>query len=424
MQLKDSVELAFRTIKGNKLRTGITVAIIAFGIMALVGIITAITSMNQSLSESFSTMGANSFSIRFNDRTIRVGGGNNEVKRTSARALKEKKSNTRKIITYREARLFKERYSFPARVSISVNGPGSAVVSSGDVKTNPNVRILGADENYLLQSGYTLAEGRNFNRIDVESGRNICILGNKVAENLFGKGVDPVDRVIKVSGVKYRVIGLTKEKGSSSFLNADNIVITTYNNVRRQFNTQGSTFNIGVMVNDIKDLDPAISEAIGTFRPIRNLAIGEQNNFYIDKSDSIAEIFKSSLGAITTAAAFIGLITLFGAAIGLMNIMLVAVNERTREIGLIKAIGGKSKSIRTQFLFESVLISLIGAVLGIILGVIVGNVVGIFLETSFVIPWLWVILGIVVCTIVGLSAGLYPAVKAAALDPIIALRYE
>ncbi len=424
MQLKDSLSLAFRTVRSNKLRTGITVAIIAFGIMALIGIITAIASMNQSLEESFSTMGANSFSIRYNDRSIRFG-GRNDVKKTSNTQLKEKKSNSKKIITFQQAKLFKERYSYPARVAISLSGPRSIVVNDDKVKTNPNISMLGGDENYLMQSGYTLSAGRNFNALDVQSGRSICILGNSVAQKLYGENTTrAIDKVIKVAGIKYFVIGVLKDKGSSAFLNADNIVLTTYNNIRRLFPTDGTPYNIGVMVNNISDLEPAISEAKGTFRPIRNLAIDEENNFYIDKSDSIAEIFKSSLGAITTAAAFIGLITLFGAAIGLMNIMLVAVNERTREIGLIKAIGGKSKSIRAQFLFESIFISLIGAIFGIILGVIIGNVVGLFLHTGFVVPWLWVIIGIVVCSAVGLFAGLYPAVKAASLDPIVALRYE
>lgn len=425
MQLKDSLSLAFRTVKSNKLRTGITVAIIAFGIMALIGIITAIASMNQSLSESFSTMGANSFSIRYNDRMIRMGGGDREVKKTSRNGLKEKKSNSRKIITYQEAKLFKERYTFPARVSISLSGPRSVVVNDEKTKTNPNITMQGGDENYLAQSGYTISAGRNFNKLDVQSGRSICILGNSVAQKLYGENTQrAIDKVIKVAGIKYYVVGVLKDKGSSAFLNADNIVLTTYNNIRRLFPTDGTTFNIGVMVNNINELDPAISEAKGTFRPIRKLAIDEENNFYIDKSDSIAEIFKSSLGAITLAASFIGLITLLGAAIGLMNIMLVAVNERTREIGLIKAIGGTRKSIRSQFLFESVFISLIGAIFGIILGVIVGNIVGLFLHTGFVIPWLWVILGIVTCSAVGLMAGLYPAVKASKLDPIVALRYE
>jgi putative ABC transport system permease protein len=424
MQLKDSLSLAFRTVKSNKLRTGITVAIIAFGIMALIGIITAIASMNQSLSESFATMGANSFSIRYRDINIRIGGGR-EVKKTSTGALRAKKSNERKIITYQQARLFKDRYNFPARVSISLSGPQSIIVSNGDVKTNPNISMSGGDENYLVQNGYTLAGGRNFNKLDVESGRNICILGNSVAQKLYGDNtLRALDQTIKADGIKYRVIGVLKDKGSSAFFNADNIVLTTYNNIRRLFPTDGTSYNIGVMVNNINEMDAAISEAKGTFRPIRKLAIDEQNNFYINKSDSIAEVFKNSLGTITTAAAFIGLITLFGAAIGLMNIMLVAVNERTREIGLIKAIGGKSKSIRAQFLFESIFISLIGAVLGIILGVIVGNVVGIFLHTGFVVPWIWVVIGIIVCSAVGLFAGLYPAVKAAKLDPIVALRYE
>jgi putative ABC transport system permease protein len=424
MQLRDSFSLAFRTVKSNRLRTGITVTIIAFGIMALIGIITAIASMNQSLTESFSTMGANSFSIHYQDRQIRIG-GRREVKKTDVNTLKQKKSDNGKIITYHEARLFLERYNFPASLTLSLRGPGNVVVNEGIVKTNPNISLQGGDENYLLQSGYTLDEGRNFNKLDVQSGRSICILGNSVAQKLYGNNIKrAIDKIISVSGIKYRVIGVLKDKGSSAFLNADNVVITTYNNIRRLFTTDGTSYNIGIMVNDIKDMDQAIGEAKGTFRPIRKVAIDEDNNFYIDKSDSIAEVFMSSLGAITTAAAFIGLITLLGAAIGLMNIMLVAVNERTREIGLIKAIGGTRRSIRTQFLFESVLISLVGAIFGIVLGVLVGNLVSIALHTGFVVPWFWVALGIIVCSAVGLFAGLYPAIKASRLDPIVALRYE
>jgi putative ABC transport system permease protein len=424
MKLKDSLSLAFRTVRSNKLRSGITVAIIAFGIMALIGIITAIASMNQSLTENFATMGANSFSVRYRDMQIRMGGGR-EVKKTNTRALKTKKSNERKLITYQEARMFKNQYSFPARVSISLPGPQSIIVMNQAVKTNPNISMIGGDENYLIQNGYTLAGGRNLNSLDVESGRSVCILGNSLAEKLYGNNtLKALDQTIKSDGIKYRVIGVLKDKGSSAFFNADNIVLTSYNNIRRLFPTDGISYNIGVMVSNINQMDAAIAEAKGTFRPIRKLAIDEADNFYIDKSDSIAEVFKTALGSITTAAAFIGLITLIGAAIGLMNIMLVAVSERTREIGLIKAVGGKSSNIKAQFLFESIFISLMGAVLGIILGVIVGNVVGLFLHTGFVVPWGWVVIGIVVCSAVGLFAGLYPAMKAARLDPIVALRYE
>ena len=424
MKVSDTLSLAFRTVKSNKLRTSITVAIIAFGIMALIGIITAIQAMNQSLAESFSTMGANAFSIRFKDKQIRVGKNDNEVKKTTKGALKEKNSNTGKIITYEEAKAFKERLAFPALVSISIRGPRNVIVNNDKLKTNPNVVVQGGDENYLLLSGYTLSAGRNFNKLDVESGRSVCVLGNSVAKKIFGNPEKAVDKIIKVANIKYRIIGILKDKGSSAFLNADNVVITTYNNIRRLFSTSNTTFNIGVMVSNVQDMNIAIGEATGTFRPIRKLNFTEQNNFFVDKSDSIVEAFTKSLGSITTAAAFIGLITLIGAAIGLMNIMLVSVNERTREIGLIKALGGTRLSIRQQFLFESIIISLIGAVFGIILGVLVGNLFGIVLKTGFIVPWGWVFTGIMVCSLVGLFAGLYPAYKASKLDPIVALRYE
>jgi putative ABC transport system permease protein len=424
MKFSDTLSLAFRTIKGNRLRTGITVTIIALGITALIGIITAIAAINQSLNENFALMGANSFSIHYRNWNIHIG-GQREVKKTKIGALKEKKSNASKVITYQEARLFKERYDYPALVTITLSGPDNVVVSNDKVKTNPNISMEGGDENYLLQSGYSLEGGRNFNKIDVESGRNICILGNSVAEKLYGENtLRALDHIIMVAGIKYRVIGVLKNKGSSAFLNADNVVITPYSNIRRLFATDGTSYDIGVMVSDPKSMDAAIGEATGIFRPIRKLAVDEANNFYIDKSDRIAEVFMNSLGAITTAAAIIGLITLVGAAIGLMNIMLVAVNERTREIGLIKAIGGKKGGIRAQFLFESILISLLGALMGIVFGILIGNIVSSLLHTGFVVPWLWVIIGIAVCSGVGLLAGLYPAIKASRLDPIVALRYE
>ncbi|MEO6720991.1 MAG: ABC transporter permease [Ferruginibacter sp.] len=427
MKTTDSIALSYTTIKSNRLRTAITVIIIALGIMALIAIITAVEAVNQSLTKSFSTMGANAFSIRFKDRNVRFGGGPNRdrAKKTTRNSLIAKKSSEGKPITFEEARAFKARYAFPAIVGIALPGPGGIIVNTESKKSNPDVRIIGGDENYLQLNGYELSYGRDFNEADVESGRSVCVIGNVIAEKLFGENTQrALDKIISVANNKYRVIGILKDKGSSAFMNADKVVITTYNNVRRIYGSENKSYNIAILVNDMKMMDIAVGEARGTFRPVRKLDIKEDDNFYIDKSDSIAQSLMKNLGFLKYATLAIALITLIGAAIGLMNIMLVAVNERTKEIGLIKSLGGKASEIRAQFLWESILISLMGALVGIITGVLFGNIVAVLLKTGFVVPWAWVIIGVIVCSLVGLLAGLYPAYKAAKLDPIVALRYE
>jgi putative ABC transport system permease protein len=426
MTFRDTLALSWRNISGNKLRTAITVAIIALGIFALILIITSIKAASNSLTTSFSTMGANSFSLRFKDRNIRIGGGRQEENnKTSKSALREKKSNMGKVITYDEARAFKQRYQFPAKVGLALGGPRNVICNNDRKKTNPDVRVIGGDENYLELNGYSIAYGRNFTETEIESGRSICMLGSGTAKKLYPDNpAKAIDKVVSVDHIPYRVIAVLEEKSSSAFFNTSKIVITPYNNIRRLYATQNSSFNIGVMVTDLKMMDAAIGEAKGTFRPIRKLDVKDEVNFYVDKSDSIAEALLTNLGFLEKGTIGIAFITLIGAAIGLMNIMLVAVNERTKEIGLIKALGGTRKEIRAQFLYESVLISLLGAVAGIVSGVLLGNVVAILLHTGFVVPWAWVIAGIFVCSFVGLAAGLYPAYKASKLDPIVALRYE
>lgn len=422
MKFLDTLRLAWNTVRAQRLRTGITVAIIAFGIMALVGIITAIEAMNKSLRESFSTMGANAFSIRFKERRVQFGRG--EVKKTDKRK-KAKKSNEGKIITYEQARMFKQRFDYPAYVAIGLNGPRNQTLFYESKKTNPTVTVNGGDENYLLLNGYEIEYGRNLNRLDVESGRNVAVIGSDVAEKFFsGRKEKALEQVIRVGSNKYRVIGVMKEKGSSAFLQMDNVVVTSYNNIRRLYTNPNQSFSLAVQVDDVRSMEQAIGEAEGIFRPIRGLTVTEDNNFYVDKSDSIAETFIKLLSTISAAAGAIGFITLMGAAIGLMNIMLVAVSERTREVGLIKALGARKNNIRSQFLYESIIISLLGAAIGIFLGVLVGNAVGMLLDTGFIIPWNIIIAGILICSMVGLAAGIYPAWKASKLDPIVALRYE
>lgn len=426
MKIGESIALSYRTIKSNRLRTAITVIIIALGIMALIAIITAVEAVNQSLTQSFSTMGANAFSIRYKEKNVRFGGGPNRgTTKKSTRNAVVRRSSEGKLITFDDARAFKQRYGFPAKVGIALSGPSGVIVSNEIKKTNPDIRVTGGDENYLVLNGYELAFGRDFNETDVETGRSVCVIGNVIAQKLYGENTQrALDKIITVSGSKYRIIGILKDKGSSAFMNADKVVITTYNNIRRIYGSVNQSYNIAIMVSDLKMMDVAIGEAKGIFRPVRKLDIKEEDNFYIDKSDSIAESLMKNLGFLQYATMAIALITLIGAAIGLMNIMLVAVNERTKEIGLIKSLGGKAADVRAQFLWESILISLMGAVVGIVAGILFGNIVALILKTGFVVPWIWVITGVLVCSLVGLLAGLYPAYKAAKLDPIVALRYE
>jgi putative ABC transport system permease protein len=424
MNTIDTLQLSYRTIKGNKLRTAITVAIIALGIAALIGINTAIQAMTQKFMESFSAMGANGFSLRYKQAwRIQF---SNAVKKETKGKRKEKRSNQNKPITREQAEQFKTNYSFPADISIYISGGRDNTVSCSNKKTNPTVRIFGGDENYTDINGYTLAAGRNLNGLDVQSGRNVCLVGKDVATKLFGEQLSrPLEKIVSVNNIPFRVIGVLNEKGSTMGFSWDNTIITSYNNVRRFFvSNSNSSFTIGIKVKEVKMLDGAMDQAEGIFRTIRKLPISEDNNFLIDKSDSFVDMLLKNLSFIKWAAIVIGVITLFGAAVGLMNIMLVAVTERTKEVGLVKAIGGKQRHVRQQFLFEAILISLWGAVFGIVLGVLLGNSVSLLMHTAFVVPWAWVLLGVIICSCVGLLAGLYPAFKAGRLNPIEALRYE
>ncbi|NSL88558.1 ABC transporter permease [Chitinophaga solisilvae] len=427
MQSRDIFSLAYRSVTGNKLRTGLTVAIIAVGITVLVGILTAIDSMKNSIYTSFASMGANSFSLRNRDMQVNFGddGGDKASKGNKNQKKKVKKSNSNKPIRYQEAVLFKERYKFPATVSISFRASGIATVYKDDKKTNPNVNMIGGDENYLDISSYTVAQGRNFNTLDVESGRNVAILGKDVAEKLFGKKMkNVINNSVRVGDIRYRVIGVLASKGSSNLMSADNVVITTVNNTRRIFNKPSSSYQVSVAVKDIKLMEAAQGEATGVFRIIRGLALNEEDNFQISKSDSIAEMLFKSLSQVNLFAVAIAFITLFGSAIGLMNIMLVSVAERTREIGVTKALGATGLTIRRQFLYEAIIISVMGGLIGVFMGMLLGNIVSALLKSPFIIPWLWILIGVSLCAAVGLISGIYPAVKASKLDPIIALRYE
>jgi len=407
-----NILLAWRAIKANWLRTVLTFLIIAVGIMALVGILTAIDSMKSSIVSNFSSVGANSFTIRTKGLTIRGKGGNNN---SSAKAYKD--------IDYDDAMAFREKFTYPAQVSLSNRPSMTSSVKYQYEKTNPNVTVVGIDENYISISGFKFQDGRNFSITELETGANVAILGSGVANNLFRARDTIINKTVSVGNIKYRVAGVLESKGSS-VVSSDNMVLVPLQNARKVFAEKANRYVITVNVDHPEQLDAAIEEATGAFRTARKLRPRDENDFEINRSDKLASTVIDQISYITLAATMIGVITMLGAGVGLMNIMLVSVSERTREIGISKALGAKSSTIKKQFLVEAILICQIGGVLGIILGMLAGNVVSVLLSGSFIIPWLWIAVGIIFCLAIGLLAGLYPAIKASKLDPIEALRYE
>ena len=412
MNIKENIAEGLRSIKGNLLRTILTALIISLGITSLVGILTAIDGIQSSVDNSFSGLGANSFDIR-----------NRPAMQVRREGQREKRF---KNIDYRQASRYKTMFSAKGKVSLKTNVTNNAIGKYESKKTNPNVRLLGIDDNFIELKGYKIAEGRNFSNNEFTNAINVCFLGVDVIDQLFEKS-SPLNREIIVSGIKLKVIGVLAKKGNMMGGGDDRVIMVPLETGRKMAIGRNLTFDITTSSTKVANIDDFMEEARGVMRKVRMDPIGMEDSFSIDRSDSIAKSFESITSSLQLGGFVIGFITLLGAAIALMNIMMVSVTERTREIGIRKSLGATPSRILQQFLIEAIVICLLGGIGGIVLAIPIGNLIAQGISSgnaSFIIPWLWMMVGIIICVLVGLFSGIYPAFKASKMDPVEALRYE
>jgi putative ABC transport system permease protein len=410
MNLIENFREGLRSVKANLLRSVLTALIVAIGITSLVGALTAVDGIGYTLTESLSALGANSYTIESKRNRGRQSAGINEKRYPP--------------LTLNEVQKFMADYKVASTISLAATLTWNAEVKHASKKTNPNVGVEGVNEEYLAVAGLNIDKGRNFSIIEIQYGSKVAIIGSKVRESLYEDNENPVGTEVSFKGTQFRVIGVLQEKGQLAEENYDNsimipILVANQMNSGRQLDYQ-----LTVAIVDQSQMELAMGEGTGIMRAIRHDRVGSPDSFELERSDSLAEL-NNLVDIIRTAGFVIGFVTLLGSAIALMNIMMVSVTERTREVGVRKALGATPLRIRQQFVIEAIVVCLLGGVLGIILGIAAGNGFARLMSIEeFILPWVWIGFGLAVCVFVGLLSGYYPAWKASKLDPIESLRFE
>ena len=410
MNLTQNIKEGISAVQANLLRSVLTALIVAIGITSLVGILTAIDGIKATISDSFSSLGANSFTV--------------ETKRPQGRR-RGRSEQLHPPITYKQAMMFANKYDVPATVSVSTFVTSIAEVKRLSKKTNPNISVLAGNEHYIYQEGLDIEKGRNFSSLEVQYGANVAVVGSEVINRLFEDNEDPLKGEITVWGTRFKVVGVLSKQGAMDGGSSDERVIIPLQSGRALAAGRNLRYVVDVLVKDNFNMDMAMGEATGIMRVVRRDPIGKES-FEVKRSESLAENLNDITGYLRVGGLGIGFITLLGASIGLMNIMMVSVTERTREIGIRKALGATPKLIRQQFIIEAIVVCQLGGILGVLLGIGIGNLVTNLIgdDITFIIPWVWIIMAFVLGVVVGLGSGYYPAWKASRLDPIESLRFE
>ena len=405
--------MALSSLGANKLRAALTMTGITIGVFSIISVMTAIGALQNSIENGISFLGSNIFQFAKYPVNINAGG---EIK---------KKYQNRRDISYRQALHYYELMQGNARqVCLKCFGyelKGQAVYNG--VKTTPSLLIVGTNRSFLTANAYTLGYGRNLNEEDVDLARHVLVVGKMIEKRLFPHE-SPIGKVIRMSGHTYTIIGVLAEKGTSFGQSQDDICMMPITRFFEDFGEAKRTVNIATQSFSQETYNGTLDRGIGAMRIARGLRADQENDFEIYSNDSLKSAFASIADVVRIGAFVISFIALVAAGIGIMNIMLVSVTERTKEIGVRKSIGARSRDILRQFLTEAIFISEAGGILGIILGVIGGDLLAVWLKVDIIFPFGWAFAGLVVCSAIGIGFGLYPAYRAAALDPIEALRYE